>query len=114
MNQILISTLIALTLQGQVSQSDTKGRIGVRIAKDGGIVHVYDHSPAHDAGLQPTDTILEADGVKGNSKIDGWAGTEASLKVKRGNSVFFLTVPRVPEKDVFDLKKEVIIKIKDC
>jgi C-terminal processing protease CtpA/Prc len=110
-----ISPVHALTLQGQVTTSNIKGRIGVRIASDGGIIRVYDHSPAFNAGLLERDIILEADHIKGIKYIDGWAGTEAELKVKRGKEIFYIKVPRVPNNEVYDTKRhDEFIQIEDC
>jgi predicted metalloprotease with PDZ domain len=98
--------ICGLLLTGGISNQ--YGRIGVRMSSTGTISHVYDHSPARDAGLQEQDRIIEADGHRGGIFstvgywVDGDAGTKVHLKVKRGSFVFEVDVLRVVPSMVHD------------
>lgn len=95
--------LVALALQGNISNQ--YGRVGIKVGTTGRITHVYNHSPAYLAGLQEGDKVLEADGRKGYKLVDGIAGTDARLKVRRGKEILFFTIPRVPKSEVFDVSE---------
>ncbi|MGO4937104.1 S41 family peptidase [Fundicoccus sp. Sow4_H7] len=79
--------------------------IGVQFMSQNGNVTVIspiDGTPAADAGIQPNDIILEADGIELTGMdtnqvvelIRGPEGTEVELKVQRGSSTFDVTLVR--------------------
>lgn len=96
----MIKLALVLLLVGEISNE--YGRTGIMINSGGRIGKVFNHSPAHDAGLLRGDVVLEADGHKGIKYIDGIANTTATLKVKRGGEVIVFNVFRVPKREVYD------------
>ena len=106
--------LLGLLLTGSVDNQ--LGRIGIRVnSSSHGINHVYNHSPAANFGLEPGDIVLEADGHKGHQFVDGIPNTTAHLRIKRGNFIFNIDIPRVPVREIYDEEKPVrIVKPVDC
>lgn len=100
---VVQSLVSSKTLEGSVSNA--YGRVGVRIALDGGISHVYSHSPAFGVLFQGQ-KVVAADGVKGHDHVDGMAGTTAALDVEYldcGKKVVVRKyIVRVPKEEVYD------------
>lgn len=94
----MIEIINYLLLTGYIS--NTYGRIGIVVAKDGGISHVFKHSPAADIGLERKDIIISADGVKGTSQITGDAGSFVRIVVKHNDKEYTYILPRVAESEV--------------
>lgn len=98
----MIQTIISLLLSGYISNE--YGRVGIVVAKDGGISHAYTHGSAYIAGIRKGDIVISADDVKGTSQITGCAGTYVMLKVKQKESgeTHLFYIVRIPEREVYD------------
>lgn len=99
MLDILIAA--AITLNGGISNST--GRIGILVSKEGYIFKVHRRSPAKNAGLKKDDVVLSADGEKGSRGIEGPVGTKVNLIIKKKNgSIEKLEITRVNKEEIND------------
>jgi predicted metalloprotease with PDZ domain len=93
--------MIALTLEGHISNESHYGRIGLRLSGNK-IVYVYKHSPAFDAGLVQGDKVISADGTDGTAAVDGEAGTYVYLVINTKDGIVKeLKILRVESKNVY-------------
>lgn len=105
--------LMALLLTGSVEQSVViennnhsskqtakDGRVGIRVSyKTGQIEHVYDRSPAKEAGVLRGDYVLLVDGMEQNCHaIHGLPGTRVHLKIRRKQDVYEVDLTRIDRK----------------
>lgn len=102
MIDLILQFVTALTLDGSVSNQ--YGRIGIMVAKNGYIGKVYKKSPAAEAGLQKGDIVIAADGYPGTDYIDGTAGQDVQVTVKKKSNgrICIFIITRVPKREIHD------------
>lgn len=88
------------TLNGGVSNS--YGRVGILVNNASNrVTKTHKRSPA--SGLiYEGDLIIEADGYKGASHIDGTAGSSVTIRIQRKCEVKEFTLIRVPKDQISD------------
>lgn len=96
--------IISILLTGQLSNNSTYGRVGILVNT---ITHkvskIHKVSPAAASGLiYEGDLIIEADGYKGASHIDGTAGSSVTIRIQRKCEVKEFTLIRVPKDQISD------------
>lgn len=85
---------LATVLQGQVSNVEDIGVIGIRVNKLWDTISVvHPGTPAEKAGLLKGDQILTVDG-KWDGEIDGKPGTSVTLKIRRGRQILEFSIER--------------------
>ena len=91
----MFDLIVAMVLQGQISNTEDIGVIGVRVnVLSDTISKVHPNTPAEQVGLQKGDKIVSVDGNP-FGEVTGPPDTDVTLKIKRGKEVFTVTVRRV-------------------
>jgi C-terminal processing protease CtpA/Prc len=90
---------LAILLSALLLGGSTHGYTGINRAGDS-VYKVHKNSPADRAGIKVNDKILLIDGHK-KGDIDGPAGINVELDIKRGDQMLHFTVPRVPHDEAY-------------
>jgi C-terminal processing protease CtpA/Prc len=96
---MLTELFLAVALHGAVADSNEgNGAIGIRIGINHSIQRVYADTPAERAGLKPGDRVLSVCDAANSHHIEGVAGSEVILIVRRGAADLIFKATRVPER----------------
>ena len=100
LNLITMLSVLTITLQGFVSNSDEPGKFGFDWNSfTHTVVRVHKGSPADEEGILPGDKIIEVDGDP-HKQLDDYAGLPAILTILRKDVILKIVVIRVPNREI--------------